>query len=216
VTGTLPVANGGTGSSTLTANNVLLGNGTSALQAIAPSSSGNVLTSNGTTWASTAPAAAGFTLGTPVASTSGTSINFTGIPAGVKQIVVSFTAVSTNGGDSKIIQLGDAGGVETTNYVSTSSSISAAGTGTATNNAGFFINSLDAAHQLSGSMIFTLENSTTNRWCAVGTFSDRDGYNTAFISAGSKALSQVCDRVRITTSYGTDAFDLGEINIAYI
>jgi len=54
VTGTLPVANGGTGSATLTANNVLLGNGTSALQAIAPSTSGNVLTSNGTTWASSA------------------------------------------------------------------------------------------------------------------------------------------------------------------
>ena len=52
VTGTLPVANGGTGASTLSANNVLLGNGTSALQAIAPGTSGNVLTSNGTTWAS--------------------------------------------------------------------------------------------------------------------------------------------------------------------
>ena len=57
VTGTLPVANGGTGAETLTANYALLGNGTSALQMIAPSTSGNVLTSNGTTWASTAPAA---------------------------------------------------------------------------------------------------------------------------------------------------------------
>ena len=58
VTGTLPVANGGTGAVTLTANNVLLGNGTSALQVVAPSTSGNVLTSNGTTWASTTPVAA--------------------------------------------------------------------------------------------------------------------------------------------------------------
>jgi len=55
VTGTLPVANGGTGSATLTANNVLLGNGTSALQAVAPSTTGNVLTSNGTTWVSSTP-----------------------------------------------------------------------------------------------------------------------------------------------------------------
>jgi hypothetical protein len=54
-TGTLPVASGGTGAATLTANNVLLGNGTSALQAVAPGTAGNVLTSNGTTWASTAP-----------------------------------------------------------------------------------------------------------------------------------------------------------------
>ena len=59
VTGTLPVANGGTGATTLTANNVLLGNGTSAPQAVAPSTSGNVLTSDGTTWASTAPAGGG-------------------------------------------------------------------------------------------------------------------------------------------------------------
>jgi len=48
----LSVANGGTGRSTLTANYVLLGNGTSAVQMIAPSTSGNVLTSNGTTWTS--------------------------------------------------------------------------------------------------------------------------------------------------------------------
>lgn len=59
----LAVADGGTGASTLTANNVLLGNGTSALQVVAPSTTGNVLTSNGTTWVSQA-AGGGFTSGT--------------------------------------------------------------------------------------------------------------------------------------------------------
>jgi len=57
--GTLPVAAGGTGATTLTANNVLLGNGTSALQTVAPGTNGNVLTSNGTTWVSSTPAASG-------------------------------------------------------------------------------------------------------------------------------------------------------------
>jgi len=52
VTGTLPVANGGTGASTLTANNVILGNGTTAVQFVAPGTSGNALVSNGTTWQS--------------------------------------------------------------------------------------------------------------------------------------------------------------------
>ncbi len=56
VTGTLSVANGGIGAATLPANNVLLGNGTSAPLAVEPSTSGNVLTSNGTTWQSVAPA----------------------------------------------------------------------------------------------------------------------------------------------------------------
>ena len=56
-TGTLSVANGGTGATTLTANNVILGNGTSAPTFVAPGTSGNLLTSNGTTWQSTTPAA---------------------------------------------------------------------------------------------------------------------------------------------------------------
>lgn len=55
--GQLAVANGGTGSSTLTANNILLGNGTSPVGFVAPGSSGNVLTSNGSTWTSAAPSA---------------------------------------------------------------------------------------------------------------------------------------------------------------
>ena len=61
LTTALTVPQGGTGAATLTANNVLLGNGTSAIQTIAPSTNGNVLTSNGTTWTSAAPAASGVT-----------------------------------------------------------------------------------------------------------------------------------------------------------
>jgi hypothetical protein len=60
----LPVAQGGTGLATLTANNVILGNGTSAVQTVAPGTSGNVLTSTGTTWQSAALPA------TPIASTA--------------------------------------------------------------------------------------------------------------------------------------------------
>jgi len=55
----IPVAAGGTGLATLTANNVLLGNGTSAVQFVSPSTNGHVLTANGTTWTSAAPAAGG-------------------------------------------------------------------------------------------------------------------------------------------------------------
>jgi hypothetical protein len=72
VTGTLPVANGGTGASSLTANNVILGNGTSAVQVVAPGSNGNVLTSNGTTWTSAAPAAQTYP-GAGIAISTGTA-----------------------------------------------------------------------------------------------------------------------------------------------
>jgi hypothetical protein len=65
------VAQGGTGLSTLTANNVILGNGASAPLFVAPSTSGNVLTSNGTTWQSTTPASGGTVTSASVVSANG-------------------------------------------------------------------------------------------------------------------------------------------------
>jgi hypothetical protein len=51
---TVTVAQGGTGLATLTANNLLVGNGTGNVTFVAPGTSGNVLTSNGTVWQSAA------------------------------------------------------------------------------------------------------------------------------------------------------------------
>jgi hypothetical protein len=72
----LPVASGGTGVASLTANNVLLGNGTSAIQTVAPGSSGNVLTSNGTTWTSASPPASLLQPASVSATAAGGTINF--------------------------------------------------------------------------------------------------------------------------------------------
>jgi hypothetical protein len=94
----LPVASGGTGSATLTANNVLLGNGTSALQVVAPGTLGNVLTSNGTTWASTALPASGTVTsvgvsgGTTGLTTSGGPVTSSGT------ITIAGTLAVANGG----------------------------------------------------------------------------------------------------------------------
>jgi hypothetical protein len=98
VAGTLNVANGGTGLTTLTANNVLLGNGTSSVQAVAPGTSGNVLTSNGTTWASSAPAPAigvGQSWQSPSRSMGTTYTNSTGKPIEVF-IVIEHRSNSTS------------------------------------------------------------------------------------------------------------------------
>jgi len=59
ISGVLAPTNGGTGLTTLTANNVILGNGTSSVQFVAPGTTGNVLTSNGTTWTSSAAGGGG-------------------------------------------------------------------------------------------------------------------------------------------------------------
>lgn len=85
----LAVADGGTGASTLTANAVLLGNGTSAIQTVAPGSSGSVLTSNGTTWTAVASSVG---VNGQVFTSSGT---FT-IPSGTTRVKV--TVVGGGGG----------------------------------------------------------------------------------------------------------------------
>lgn len=103
----LAVADGGTGASTHTANAVLIGNGTSAITSIAPSTSGNVLTSNGTTWASTAPTSTnpGFSR---IAVLTGSG-NWT-IPAGVTTCKVTVVAGGGNGGTATGGANGGAGG----------------------------------------------------------------------------------------------------------
>ena len=85
-------ASGGTGGGSFTANSVLLGNGTSAFQTVAPSTSGNVLTSNGTTWSSTAPAASGFGIGQTLTnySSSGRAMGTTYTNSTGKPIAVMF------------------------------------------------------------------------------------------------------------------------------
>jgi hypothetical protein len=49
----LAVADGGTGASTFAANNLLVGNGSTTFNTIAPGTAENVLSSNGTSWSST-------------------------------------------------------------------------------------------------------------------------------------------------------------------
>jgi hypothetical protein len=207
----LTVAQGGTGAATLTANNVLLGNGTSAPQFVAPSTSGNVLTSNGTTWTSVAGAYA-LTSGTAVDSTSGTSIDFTSIPSWVKRITVMCSAFSTNGTSNPIVQLGTSGGVQTTSYTG---SVWYANTTNTSNSTGFFISPVVISSFVLESVItLNLLNSATGLWVASIVGSQTDSAS-AIVGSGSKTLSGTLDRVRITTVNGTDTFDAGSINILY-
>jgi hypothetical protein len=92
VTGTVAVANGGTGATSLTANNVILGNGTAAVQVVAPGTTGNVLTSNGTTWQSSTPAA-GFS--TSADNTFTGTQSFTGTSAKLAMVLNDAAEVAT-------------------------------------------------------------------------------------------------------------------------
>ena len=88
------VPQGGTGASTLTANNVILGNGTSAVGFVAPGSNGNILTSNGTTWTSAAAAASYTGISSQLFVANGT---FT-VPAGITQVVITVVGGGGGGG----------------------------------------------------------------------------------------------------------------------
>lgn len=149
--------------------------------------------------------------GTAVASTSGTSIDFTSIPANVRRITVMFNGVSTTG-TTFGIQLGSTT-FTTTGYSGSVSSLINAGSivvTTPTNLIGvaYYV----AASSYVGSCVIT--NISGNTW--VG--SSNGSWFTANVTSqggGSVALGGVLDRVRITTVNGTDTFDAGSINILY-
>ena len=165
--------------------------------------------------AAAAAAIAPIQLQTAVATTSGTSIDFTSIPAGVKRISVHFVGVSTNGGSDYLIQIGDTGGIETSGYLGSSGRL-VTGTNGLAYTAGFAINNgtQAASYVTHGSMVLSLVKSSTFTWAANGVFGGSDSY-TNTVSGGSKSTSAELDRVRLTTVNGSDVFDAGLVNISW-
>lgn len=153
------------------------------------------------------------TLATPQASTSGTSIDFTSIPTGIKRITIMLNEVSTNGTSRLRLQLGDAGGIETTGYAGSTGSDAGPAVWTASTGVDLNFSSI-AAGLYTGVVTITLLNSSTNVWAVAGMLARTDTAALTY-TTGRKALSAVLDRVRITTENGTDTFDAGEINITF-
>lgn len=87
LSGTLAVANGGTGQSTLSTGAVLVGNGTSGISSVSPGSSGQVLTSSGSSWSSSA-------LPTASATVSGVVTTGTQTFAGTKTFSTGITSAN--------------------------------------------------------------------------------------------------------------------------
>jgi hypothetical protein len=151
--------------------------------------------------------------GTAVASTSGTSIDFTGIPAYAKRITVMLNGVSTSGASLVQIQIGS-GSVTTSGYVWVGGYFYS-GTGAASYTSGFNTDAASsggATYVRYGNLVLNLI--TGNTWGA-----SYVGSNTALnlvqAGSGSIALGGILDRVRITTVNGTDTFDAGSINVMW-
>jgi hypothetical protein len=150
--------------------------------------------------------------GTAVASTSGTSIDFTSIPSWVKRITVMFNEVSLNGSANILIRLGTSAGVVSTGYISTSNIFNnASGSSGSSSTSGFLVFDGTAAYSLSGTCVITLVSSNN----FVSTHSYKVNTTNIVLGSGSISLGGTLDRVRITSDNGTDTFDAGTINILY-
>ena len=147
--------------------------------------------------------------GTAVASTSGTSIDFTGIPSWVKRVTVMFDAVSTTGVSPIGVAVGTSSGFITSGYEGGASNQSA--TYTANTNSLLINTASIAAGAHRGHAILTLISS--NRW--IFSAGVQNGSTNLAGAGGAISLSGTLDRVRITTVNGTDTFDAGSINILY-
>jgi len=154
----------------------------------------------------------GLQRGTAVASTSGTSIDFTSIPSWVRRITVMFSGVSLSSTADILVQLGDSGGFENTGYLGGSAYAVNSSTAVGANyTTGFGIKIGAAAGVVYGQMV--ISNISGNIWVA----SSAGGFSNAaasFSGGGNKTLSDVLTQLRITTT-STDTFDAGSINIIY-
>ena len=156
--------------------------------------------------------------GTAQASTSGTSIDFTGIPSWVKRITVMFQGVSTNGSSQVIIRLGTSSGfVSTAGAYLGSADDAAAAISPNSMSTGFTFEDTSEVSTLVRHGLATLCNLSGNNWVYsfIGGRSDAAGLLFGGGSISAASLGGTLDRIRITTVNGTDTFDAGSINILY-
>lgn len=152
--------------------------------------------------------------GTLVSPVSGTTVDFTGIPTGVKRVTVMLNQVTTNGTTNLQLQLG-AGSIETASYVgATNREVNQIGFST-----GFTLTfNMPSSAYINTSQII-LSNITGNTWMVSQTTAQQTtGVNIVCYGAGVKALSGTLDRLRIissATGNPSSTFTAGSINILY-
>ena len=221
VTGTLPVANGGTGATTITSGSLVKGNGTSAFSA---ASAADIVSAIGSTAVANATSAANggvtsvnaktdavqsiTTLGTVNTSGGVTEKAFTGIPSWVTKITITFVSVTPSSTDT-LIQIGS-GSYTSSGYTSVGQVIYGGSGATQSSTQGFSIYSF-SSYVMGGQV--TLVKQTGNVW----TCTHMVTYDTAVgisLGAGSVSLSGAVDRIRLTSVSGSSTFS-GNVNVMY-
>lgn len=155
------------------------------------------------------------TLGTPIATTSGVSVDITGIPSGVKEIDIIFDSVSSAGTNQWLVQIGDVGGIEDTGYDSEGHAITTTVAG-GTSTAGFVVRGDQSASRLvNGIFSLKLKDASAFRWVANHVLGDTTASNALIAGSGIKSLTAELSQIRLTTAAGSALWDGGSITIQY-
>ena len=154
------------------------------------------------------------TLATAQNSTSGTAIDFTGIPSWAKRLTVMLQGVSLSGTAHFLIQIGS-GSITSSGYSSHFGYlVSDTNANSTSSTSGFGIWGSLAAQATNGAMQINLLNPSSFVYVSSHSAGDPNGASVK-TGGGAVTLSGLLDRVRITTTNGTDTFDAGSINIMY-
>jgi hypothetical protein len=145
---------------------------------------------------------------------SGTSVDFTGIPSWAKRITVMLNQVSFSGTSAPLIRLGTSSGIVSTGYNSDSSGSTATGNTLFSSTVGHVLLSpSNGGFTYIGSIVFN--NVSSNIWIGNGMTYYGAAGGTISVHTSVVNIGSTLDRLRITTTNGTDTFDAGTINISY-
>ena len=159
------------------------------------------------------PVNGGITFSTQITTTTGTSAAFTALPVGVNRITMNMSQVQTNGTSLPIIQIGS-GAFDGANYFGSSAIVSGTSTiAVASDGSGFSISGAwNAASMITGSVILSRYLNNTNTWTITGTPARTDAAAMC-MCGGIHTASGMIDRIRLSTTNGTDTFVAGSITI---
>ena len=164
---------------------------------------------------------ASITQDTPVATTSGSTVSFTGIPASVTTVGIVFGGVGQSAASYFDIQIGTASGLETTGYIGKTSTWTTSGS--------LYNRSSTTSFPIIPSTIFTIAGMTyggllwlirkesgSNEWSISGSIANQTASYNCFniISVGTKTLSGELTQLQMTVSAGT--FNAGYMNLLYL
>jgi len=139
---------------------------------------------------------------------TGSSVDFTDIPAGTKKIIVIFNDVKISAAVPILVRINN----EATGYASIANKIiNAANPAVGSVTTGFHIIRLSGSDRIIGQMILTRANLTANIWVSSHSASDPGG--ATYQGAGSKTTSAELNQINVVTTSGN--FDSGAISIQF-